>query len=202
MDDSLLTAAPVFPSSPSTILTPDSVDETAAEVLPVPPESVPPAADDPFVAAHGPHGAEARKALTDALAARTYDESWLPESVRARKKDMDFDLSVGAVVLTLDSGTKITDRGDSLEISGKRLSDSDIAAFGDALAAKGWDRVSLAGDDDYLKRISLDLALREPPIAAAGLSDDVRMWLDRELVQRQPKPEAIPDAPAARLCSG
>jgi hypothetical protein len=134
-----------------------------------------------IAAANEDQAAKRRARLMADLLAEHYNQEWLPDSVAARLTMVELDRKNRRAVLHLEGGGRLLDYGDRLELKGD-LTPAALAEMAEAAERHGWKSVKLSGSPAFRDALSVQLALREPPI----------------LGDHQPSPVAIKQLSEAR----
>ena len=96
---------------------------------------------------------------------RHYDLDWVPETIAARIRAVDWHTESQALILTLDTGTRLIDRHDRIDVVG----DADDVAIAELVACvvrRGWETVTVHGDAAF--RAAATRALLEAGIVIAN----------------------------------
>ena len=79
---------------------------------------------------------------------RHYDLDWVPETIAARIRAVTWHATLEAIVLTLDTGTRLVDRGDRIDVVGT-ADDVAIAELVACVRRRGWERVEVFGPPGF-----------------------------------------------------
>ncbi len=79
---------------------------------------------------------------------RAYDLDWVPDSVAARIIAVEWRADVEALVITLDTGTRLVDRSERIDVVG-RVDDVAIAELVACVQRRGWAAVIVEGSDRF-----------------------------------------------------
>ena len=96
---------------------------------------------------------------------RHYDLDSVPETIAARIRAVDCHTESQALILTLDTGTRLIDRGDRIDVVGT-ADDVAIAELVACVVRRGWAAVTVHGDAAF--RAAATRALLEAGIAVAN----------------------------------
>ena len=96
---------------------------------------------------------------------RHYDLDWVPETIAARIVAVDWHADSQALILTLDTGTRLIDRHDRIDVVGT-ADDVAIAELVACVVRRGWEAVTVHGDPGF--RAAATRALLEAGIEVAN----------------------------------
>ena len=93
---------------------------------------------------------------------QAYDLDWVPETIAARIRAVDWHAESQALILSLDTGTRLVDRHDRIDVVGP-ADDVAIAELVACVSRRGWEAVTVYGDAAF--RAAATRALLEAGIA-------------------------------------
>lgn len=128
---------------------------------------------------------------------QAYDLDWVPETIAARIRAVDWHAESQALILTLDTGTRLIDRHDRIDVVGT-ADDVAIAELVACVGRRGWEAVTVHGDAAF--RAAATRALREAGIAVANAPaarPEAEGW-DASGYNNDAAPEAATGLPALR----
>ena len=171
------------------------LEERAAQVRP-PLQVLPEAWNRTVQAAESERARRKRRAAFLAvLLKRAYSLSeWLPPETLLHVRRVDVHPQTGTVLITLNSGTRILDRGDRITVRGT-ADDVAIKELVACVGRRGWTAVEVTGNEEFRTEASRALLLRGIDVVDCPLSEAERAALrgrgpgvDWEAVEREPEP--------------